>query len=184
MAKTYEFHEVANIFPLIEGKEFSDLVEDVKKNGLYESIWLHEGKIIDGRNRYRACLQAGVEPRFKNWDEKGTLVDFVMSENMARRHLDEAQRVIVHLNKEAYLAKIAKEKQGEYAFSSPPVLFYLDDLFIKRICRHPTFEVRQLHTDGLYGTLIKRVPKEYLLNFRDEMWWKEKEGSQNKLWMY
>jgi len=32
-----------------------------------------------------------------------------------RRHLEPAQRVIVHLNKEAYLAKIAREKQKAQA---------------------------------------------------------------------
>ncbi|MCD6295935.1 MAG: ParB N-terminal domain-containing protein, partial [Deltaproteobacteria bacterium] len=52
-----EFHEIANMFPLMEGTEFDALVTDIKENGLLEPIWLYENKILDGRNRYRACQE-------------------------------------------------------------------------------------------------------------------------------
>lgn len=90
-----EFHPLADAFPLLDGDEFRDLVDDIKANGLREAIWLHEDRIIDGRNRYRACLEAGVAPRFRDWDGKGSLVQFVVSMNVNRRHLDEAQRSVV-----------------------------------------------------------------------------------------
>jgi hypothetical protein len=45
----YEFHRYANLFPLMEGPEFAELVEDIRANGLHEPIMLHEGKILDGR---------------------------------------------------------------------------------------------------------------------------------------
>src|ERR1700730_16765129 len=59
--KLLPFHPLADMFPLLEGKDFDDLVEDIKKNGLREKIDLYQGKIADGRNRYRALLRLGVD---------------------------------------------------------------------------------------------------------------------------
>jgi N6-adenosine-specific RNA methylase IME4/ParB-like chromosome segregation protein Spo0J len=88
-----QFHELANVFPLIEGDEFAGLVADIGKQGLLEAIVLLDGKILDGRNRYRACLEAGVEPHFEEFDGEDP-VAFVVSKNVARRHLDESQRAL------------------------------------------------------------------------------------------
>jgi hypothetical protein len=46
-------HDLAGLMPLIEGKKFEELIESVR-NGLQYPIILFEGKILDGRNRYRA----------------------------------------------------------------------------------------------------------------------------------
>jgi hypothetical protein len=56
-----EFHPHACDFPLMEGKEFKELVADIEKNGLRDPIILFGGQILDGRYRYRACLEAGVK---------------------------------------------------------------------------------------------------------------------------
>ena len=62
-------HPVADIFPMMSGDEYSGLITDIQENGLLEPIWLHsDGRIIDGRNRYRACLEGGVEPEFRTYD--------------------------------------------------------------------------------------------------------------------
>jgi hypothetical protein len=62
------FHPLADVLgPVTEGAEFDRLVADVAKHGLHNEITLYQGKILDGRNRYRWCLAAGVEPRFKQF---------------------------------------------------------------------------------------------------------------------
>lgn len=90
-----EFHPVAELFPMMNADELEVLRLDIATNGLREDIWTHEGKIIDGRNRYKACLEIGTVPRFRAWDGQGSLVSFVVSLNLKRRHLTESQRAMV-----------------------------------------------------------------------------------------
>lgn len=105
-----QFHPVASIFPLMEGYEFDTLVLDIKTNGLREPIWTHDGQIIDGRNRYRACKQAKVKPTYREWDGDGSLVAFVFSLNLHRRHLDVSQRSMVALKLTPHLEDEAKAR--------------------------------------------------------------------------
>lgn len=108
-----EFHPASEIFELIEGVEFDALVENVGKHGLINDIWLHsDGTILDGRNRYRACLEAGVEPRFQTWDGIGFAADFVWALNATRRHLEGNARKIAAAKYAIELEREAKERQG------------------------------------------------------------------------
>jgi ParB-like chromosome segregation protein Spo0J len=58
-----EHHPAAALSPLlpVDSPEFGELVADIGVHGLLQPIVLHEGKILDGRNRYSAChaLAAG-----------------------------------------------------------------------------------------------------------------------------
>jgi hypothetical protein len=88
------FHPLAEIFPLMEGAEFDALSADIQANGLINPITMFEGKVLDGRNRLRACATAGVAPRYETYtgdDPAG----FVVSQNVTRRHLNESQRALV-----------------------------------------------------------------------------------------
>jgi hypothetical protein len=80
------FHPIANIFPLLEGEAFAELVEDIRAHGLREDIVIYEDKILDGRNRYCACLEAGVEPT-ETWYGGDDPAEYVWSKNGVRRHL-------------------------------------------------------------------------------------------------
>jgi len=89
-----ETHPLADLFPPMTTEEMAALVEDIKANGLAQSIVTHEGAILDGRHRYQACLQAGVEPQFTEF-HGGDALAFVLSANLNRRHLTVAQRAMV-----------------------------------------------------------------------------------------
>lgn len=94
MTPTFEYHPLANIFPLIEGQAYKDLMSDVMKHGVREPVWLYEGKILDGRNRYRAATAMGARVEFREY-EGADAVGFVISLNLHRRHLTESQRAAV-----------------------------------------------------------------------------------------
>lgn len=108
---SYGFHPHAGIFPLLDGEEFRALVEDIRANGQLDAIVLHDGLILDGRNRYTACLAAGVEPRFTDYDGDDPL-KFVLSANLHRRHLTDDQRAVV-------AARIANMPRGRPS-NNPP----------------------------------------------------------------
>lgn len=99
-----KFHPYAEIFPLIEGAAFDELVADIKLHGLREKIWLYEGKILDGRNRYLACQKANVKLETRNYAGVNPLA-FVISLNVQRRHLSESQRAMA-------AARIATLREG------------------------------------------------------------------------
>jgi ParB-like chromosome segregation protein Spo0J len=109
--KDYPFHEVANLFPLMSGSEFGKLCKDIAVNGLLIPIWLHDNQIIDGRNRYNACREVKVEPKFAEWDGEGSLVGFVVSLNLTRRQLTASQKAAVAHEMLPMLEKEAKERQ-------------------------------------------------------------------------
>jgi ParB-like chromosome segregation protein Spo0J len=99
-----EFHPLSEIFPLIEGKDFDDLVADIRAHGVHEPIWLYQGKVLDGRNRYRASLAADVDCPLREYTGDDPAA-FVVSLNLKRRHLNESQRAMV-------AAKLANMPQG------------------------------------------------------------------------
>jgi len=108
-----KFHPAANIFPLMTEEEFNRLVDDIRKNGQLEPIWLDSaGLIIDGRNRYNACQHISVTPKTRAWDGKGSTVEFVVSLNLHRRHLTPSQCACVGVEMLPLLEAEAKERQA------------------------------------------------------------------------
>jgi hypothetical protein len=90
----YEDHPLAAAFPMMEGEDLMDLVADVRERGLRQRIILYQDKVLDGRNRLRACIGAGVRPRFEFYAGDDP-VGYIVSLNLRRRHLDASQRAMV-----------------------------------------------------------------------------------------
>jgi N6-adenosine-specific RNA methylase IME4/ParB-like chromosome segregation protein Spo0J len=99
------FHPLANLFPLIEGDAFDDLMADIAANGLQEPIELLGDAILDGRNRYRAALAVGATVHTRQFRGSDPLA-YVMSKNLHRRQLSQSQRALV-------AARVATMSQGE-----------------------------------------------------------------------
>ena len=111
MARRYSLHPACKLFPRITRDELRDLADDIKQNGLQNAIVLLDGRILDGRNRYAACKLARVKPRFVPWDGDGSPVEWVISQNLMRRHLTASQRAVIALDLLPLLEREAKERQ-------------------------------------------------------------------------
>ena len=61
--------------------------------GLQQPVELLDGKIIDGRNRYRACEQLGIEVRTVKVNTEDPAA-YVISRNLHRLHLSPSQRAM------------------------------------------------------------------------------------------
>ena len=111
---SYEVHPAAALFPMIGGADREAFIADLK-NGLRRKIVRLNGAILDGRNRLSGCLELGIEPQFREFgSEPGDGDDpitFVISENIARRHLNETQRSFVGAELVPMYEAAAKERQ-------------------------------------------------------------------------
>lgn len=108
----YREHPAAAMFPLMTGQAFKELVEDIRKNGQLDPVYVHEGMIVDGRNRYRAAVAAGRKPKTKplpldlDAEDAPTIAAWIVSKNLQRRHLTTGQRAML-------AAKLAEEEAKE-----------------------------------------------------------------------
>lgn len=102
-----QYHQYANLFPMMPDAELEYIIEDMTANGYDESmpVILYQGQILDGRNRYKAADIAGVEPSFLEYDGDDAL-GYVIRHNLHRRHLNESQRAVV-------AGRLATMRQGE-----------------------------------------------------------------------
>lgn len=91
---TYEPHPLASLVPVASQSERDALAADIAAHGLIEPVVLYDGQILDGRHRYEACRKVGVECRFREYGGSDPAA-FVVSANLARRHLTKSQRAMV-----------------------------------------------------------------------------------------
>ena len=107
-------HPAADAWPMMDDERYSELRADIEMNGQREPITLCDGMILDGRNRYRACVDLGIEPLTRQY--AGDPWAFAWSLNGARRDLEATVRALIFkrcedgsAKWEKRLAKIAED---------------------------------------------------------------------------
>lgn len=112
----------------------------LRTNGLSEPILLYEGTILDGRNRYRACLEAAIDPIFETYSGSNPLAK-VISLNLKRRHLDESQRSLV-------AARIATLPRGANQHASIEACSQSDAAQLLNVSRSGVQRAREVLDEG------------------------------------
>lgn len=93
----YPVHPACSALPMLDEESLQALAEDIRTNGqLRPCVVSTSGSFIDGRNRWRACEIAGVEPDVieREFASDLEVARYVWSENVARRHLTTSQRAM------------------------------------------------------------------------------------------
>jgi len=63
----YEPHPASSIFWMMSDAEYDRLKASIQTHGMRMPIVLCDGKILDGRNRHKACLELDIEPTFTEY---------------------------------------------------------------------------------------------------------------------
>jgi hypothetical protein len=105
------WHPYAELFPWIEGHAFDEFKADVAKRGVIEPVVMFDGQLLDGRNRYMAARDLGIEYPVTDYAGDDPL-GYVIAKNLARRHLTESQRAMVGAKLENMPAHRPAEKDA------------------------------------------------------------------------
>ncbi|MGA3068110.1 MAG: site-specific DNA-methyltransferase [Tepidisphaeraceae bacterium] len=93
-------HPLVEQFPELPKGELALLAERIRDAGSCAPFLLAGGKLIDDRNRYAACILAGVRPEFRQWSQSPLSIESSLAETAARLnlpalHLEESQRACI-----------------------------------------------------------------------------------------
>lgn len=118
---TIKIHPLANMLPRMTKKEYAELTEDIKVNGVQMPLLFTKDKktLIDGRHRWYVAHDLGLKIKdlpieyFKGKDEE--IPSVIISRNLMRRNIEDAdQRVAIALQiRGETLEKEAKERQAD-----------------------------------------------------------------------
>jgi hypothetical protein len=85
----YPHHPAASAYPMMPEEELAIMVADMREHGFdfRYPVYLLDGQVLDGRNRQKAALLAGVEPIYADLPADTDAEQFVERANEHRRHL-------------------------------------------------------------------------------------------------
>lgn len=91
LPKTYTQHPLSAAFPAMTAEEFQELKDSIENIGVQNAITVADNMVLDGWNRYRACIELGMDCPVAELAPDTDPRDFVMAQNKARRHVNKAQ---------------------------------------------------------------------------------------------
>lgn len=102
-----------NIFPEASPDDYARLVADMQQNGFDPAfpITVYQGCILDGWNRYRACLELGLNPIFEQFrGNDADALDYTLRTNK-RRNLTSSQWAAIAVMAEPTMERLRKQAE-------------------------------------------------------------------------
>ena len=106
-----DIHPIAKLIPEMDNDEYEALKADISGVGIINSIVIYEGMVLDGRHRYNISKELAIDIYARDFDESMDPVEYVVSENVRRRHLSKSQQAMIAAAVMDYLVEDAKKRQ-------------------------------------------------------------------------
>ena len=103
--------EFKSLIPPLTDDEYKGLEESILKEGCRDALVAWGETLIDGHNRYEICTKYGIpfQTVQKNFSDRDSVKLWMMQNQLARRNLNEFQRIeITHKCEDAVKAKAAE----------------------------------------------------------------------------
>ena len=105
--------EFAALIPPLTDDEFSRLEQSILDEGCRDAIIVWNGVIIDGHNRYKICTAHNIPFNTQNinFDSRDEAMLWMMQNQLARRNLNDFQRIEIVRKYEHVIKAQAKDRQ-------------------------------------------------------------------------
>jgi hypothetical protein len=121
VATELTLHPLAELFPPMSDDDYQALKADIARRGQINPLTVQGGQVLDGRHRWRACFEMGILCHVRDLAAGVDPVDYVVAQNLHRRHLTESQRSMV-------AGKLATLKRGRPSEENAQICtFSIDD---------------------------------------------------------
>ena len=135
---TMKIHPAAAAFPDMADEVFADLKKSIDENGQRHPIIVTaDDQILDGRHRYRACMELKIKPRTETYNGSD-LIHYVIDANGVRRHLNVGERAIS-------AAKLSNIAHGGDRRSDQAANLQLDPMTLKQSAQLLNVSSRSAH---------------------------------------
>lgn len=156
---TLTAHEQAEFFPELSPKSYEALKDSINENGQINPIYVYNGKIVDGRHRYKICQELNLQPILKELtdDEANNLSTFILGANAQfRTDLNSSKRASIALKFLPQLEIEAKARQGGRTDKQTS-----DNNLTEEHGRATDIAAKLLRTNRDYITTLKKANENY-----------------------
>jgi len=109
-------HPVADLVPDMRPEEYQQLLSSMRMHGYLPNrpiMLSQDGRILDGRHRYKACCELGIQPSWETLDAATSPAAYVAATAVYRRNLTPSQVACVRVALEEQLREELKEQQEQ-----------------------------------------------------------------------
>ena len=132
-----------NVFPEMDGEEFSRLVDDISGNGfdVRQPIYTYQGAVLDGWNRWRACDKLKIAPQTEVFfGDDLEAIDFVMRTNK-RRNITSQQWATIATEADEVVEAITQAIESSRRLQQSESRLNNVDLCVEQIPHELTYEM-------------------------------------------